>query len=130
VIQIILNEPSQSLLHSHLKERVKYFRKFEPRAVYRDTIPVIPKKNASVRIRATGEDMNALIWQTVLGEQDGSPIMDDLQALAQAAVDENRDTVKGGVMIDTGVATYAARGKPPMEILSMGQFETFDKENL
>ena len=130
VIQIILNEPSQSLLNNHLKERVRYFRKFEPRAVYRDTIPVIPKKNASVRIRATDPDMNALIWQTVLGEQDGSPIMDELQALAQAAVEENRDSVKGGVMIDTGVATYAARSQPPMKILSMGEFKTLDKENL
>ncbi len=76
VIQIILNEPSHALLNKHLKERVKYFKKFEPRGECRDTIPMMPRKNASVRISATCPKMNAQIWEAVLGVQEGTPIED------------------------------------------------------
>ena len=97
VIQIILNEPTQVLLHAHLRDRRKFFRKFEPRAELRDTIPVIPKSKASVRIRATCPILSAQIWESVLGEQEGGIHMEALESLAKAAVEVNKDADKRDV---------------------------------
>ena len=129
VIQIILNEPGQAILHQHLKARQKYFKKFEPRAELRDTIPVIPKRNASVRIRATCPILSRQIWESVLGEQEGGSHMDALEALAHAAVEENRGADRRGLYLDTGAA---ARAHPnsATAIRATGAFTNVEREDL
>jgi hypothetical protein len=86
-----------ALLRRHLNDRTKYFRKFEPRDGLRDTIPMIPQRNASVRI--------AQIWQTVLGPQDGCDAMEMIEMLAQAAIEENISVPTKDLWLDTGVAS-------------------------
>ena len=129
VIQIILNEPRQALLHQHLKDRQKFFRKFEPRAELRDTIPVIPKRNASVRIRATCPILSSQIWESVLGEQEGGSHMDALEALAHAAVEENRGADRRGVYLDTGAAARAYPNSATA-IRATGVFTNVEREDL
>jgi hypothetical protein len=103
VIQIILNEPPPPLLESHLIDRAKYYKKFEPRAGLRDAIPIIPQREASVRIRATDEDLSNQIWQSVLGSQDCFEATEVIDRVTKAAMkDVNQPT--HAICLDTGAA--------------------------
>ena len=68
---------------------------------------MIPKRDASVRIRATCPILSAQIWESVLGEQEGGSHMEALEALAHAAVEENRGADKRDLYLDTGAAARA-----------------------
>ena len=92
---------------------------------------MIPKRNASVRIRATCPILSAQIWAIVLGEQNGGMHMEALEALAHAAVEENRGADRSGMWLDTGAAASAARQNgldPTMQ--ATGVFTIVEREDL
>ena len=133
VIQLILNEPPQKLLHTHLLARTRYFKKFEPRAELRDTIPILPKRNASVRIKATDPALSDQIWQTVLGDQDGCDAVVAIEALAKAAFEENKGSDKDAVFLDTANAARCAKqngGSIKIAAGSAGDFIMVNTEDL
>jgi hypothetical protein len=135
VIQIILNEPPQLLHNAFIKDRVKYLRKFEPREEFRDTIPIIPKLKASVRIRATDDGLSNQIWTTVLGDQEDGDHMEALEALAKTALEENRELHEEKNLIDAGHAARVMANKNPLThqdcvYTSVGDFTLPERDNL
>jgi hypothetical protein len=135
VIQIILNEPPQLLHNDFIKERIKYLKKFEPREGFRDTIPIIPQLKASVRIRATDGGLSDQIWTTVLGDQENGDHMEALEALAKAAMDENRELHGEKNLIDTGHAARLMANKNPLGhqdsvYTCVGDFTLLERDNL
>ena len=131
VVQVILNEPTQAILHAHLRDRQRFVRKPEPSEELRDTIPVIPKGKASVRIRATCPILSAQIWESVLGDHEGGIQMEARESLAKEAVEENKGADKGDLHLDTRAAAMAAvQNSSDTSIHSSGVFTNVEIEDL
>ena len=102
VVQVICDEPPTSLHQKWLKDRVTFYRKFEPTDTLRDVAPfALPEQN-SFRVRVSGDVSNAL-WKVIFTPPNlaARDIIEQLadKAAAELAMDHTE--------IDTQARVYA-----------------------
>jgi hypothetical protein len=125
VIQVILNDPPDNLLEDHLTNKLKHLRKQVRSIDPRDTIPVIPMRKTSVRIRATDSYLSDQIWKAVLANHDGGPHVGALEAFAQTVLPEHMDETEDQILTDcAGSSRSQSSGTPygPNSVYSRSNF--------
>ena len=75
-LQIILDEPPESLWNPWIMERCEFYKRLEPRDDIRDMVPMLPQAPSSHRIKLAGPASDA-VWKVLYSNPEVEALLEE-----------------------------------------------------